>query len=98
MRLGRKHIREIIIIRDFVRITFNTLHTISKWPQLHSSRFLCTSQAYSRAVEKFTVSPRPSNSLLAILRNILELEEWTIGMKSLSSDSIGNDKGRNRYL
>jgi hypothetical protein len=40
----------------------------------------------------FTVSPRPSNGLLAILKNILELKQWSTGsftekMGNLSSSS-----------
>jgi hypothetical protein len=35
----------------------------------------------------FTVSPRPSNSLLAILKNILELKQWTTGG---STNRMGN--------
>ncbi len=45
----------------------------------------------------FTFSPRPLSSLLAILKNILELEEWTKGIKSSASEIIESDRDRKEF-
>jgi hypothetical protein len=41
----------------------------------------------------FTISLQPSNSLSAILKNILELEEWTNRTQISASEPIGNYEG-----
>ncbi len=47
--------------------------TILKWAHLRSK---WTSKQHSRAANKFYCLPQPLDSLLAILKNILELEQW----------------------
>jgi hypothetical protein len=50
---------------------------VFKIAQLHSNRFLLTRKRYSRVADKFSCTQHSLNSLLTILKTILELEEWT---------------------
>ncbi len=56
-------------------LTFS--NNILKWPQLNSYRFLWTANHIRGPWTNFTFSPWRLTSLLAILKTILELEEWT---------------------
>jgi hypothetical protein len=74
-----KHIGEIVLSGELLKITCY-VHT----PILFQNGLNYTPIDFYEQVKhiqgsqtKFTFSPRPLNSLLAILKNILELEEWT---------------------
>ncbi len=57
----------------------------------YTNRFLWTSKTYTRVTDKvYSFSPRPLNSLLAILKNILEHEEWTYRNQEFSQLCISN--------
>jgi hypothetical protein len=51
---------------------------------------------YLRAEQNFSISQRPSN--IPILRNILELKQWTNGNQGPASEPIGNNEGSNMYV
>jgi hypothetical protein len=54
-------------------------NTILKWSHIHSNRFLCMNKkAIFEGRDQILLFLRLLNSHLAILKNILELEQWTI--------------------
>jgi hypothetical protein len=68
---------EIIIIGDVLKIALLS-RTILEWPPLHSHNFYKQANHIRGPRTNFTVSPRPSNSFLAILKNILDQLQWWI--------------------
>jgi hypothetical protein len=56
---------------------FEGRRRILTWPQLYLKRFYKQAKHYRGPQTNLTFSPRPLTSLLAILKNILELKEWT---------------------
>ncbi len=67
------------------KLNLNLLNNILKCPQPNSIDF------YEPQADKFYFF----SGVLAILKNKLELEEWTNGIKSSAREPIGNDEGRN---
>ncbi len=71
------NIGQIILIEISLESHWTLSNNILKWTQLNSNRFLWPSKSYSRAKDKFTICSRLSDSLLAIWKTILKLEEKT---------------------
>jgi hypothetical protein len=80
-----KHIRKVIYIGGFFKISPNAL-------QYYFEKVLNFTPIgfYEHAIpipgprKKFFIPPRLSNSLLAILKHILELKQWTNRNKDFS--------------
>jgi hypothetical protein len=71
---------------------------ILKWPQLYSNRFLEQAKHIRGSWKNYIFSLQPLHSLLAVLKNILELEDGTNKNQEFShGEPIESDEDRKKF-
>jgi hypothetical protein len=94
-RLSWKHIGEITVIEDLFKITFYSLQNGLNYTAID----FCEQTKHIRGSQTtLTFSPRPLNSLLATLKNILESVEWTNRIQEIDHWTNRKRRGPQRNL